>query len=133
VTDQRPPAKRINLAPTVFAFDITYADQTAHTVRTRPGDITRMEDEFGGAWLTDPSARSPKHMQYLAWLASRHDPTGLARPDFDTFRDDAVSIEVEVIEVDPTDAAPGRGSPSSLPSPPVRLPVDGSTPIPAPL
>jgi hypothetical protein len=126
-------SERVNLNPVCFTFDIAYFDGTAHTVRTRPGDVSRIDDEFGTEWQSDPKARTPKVMLYLAWLASRHDPTGLARADFDLFRDDATSVEVEVTEVVPTVAAPGRGSPSSWQLPPEPRPADGSTPIPASL
>jgi hypothetical protein len=125
-------SERVNLLPVVFCFDIAYFDGTAHRVRTRPGDLSRLEDEYGTGWRESENI-GPKPMLYLAWLASRHDPTGLARTDFDAFRDDAISIEMEAEEVRPTGAAPGSASPSNSPSLPEPLRMDGSTPTPAPL
>jgi len=124
--------ERLNLLPVSYVFEVEYFDGQHHTVRARPGDVTRLEDEFGPAWRGDGNI-GPKPMLYLAWLASRHDPSGMARPDFDTFRDDATSIELGIQEVRPTNAAPGNGSPSNLRLPPAANPVDGSTPTPAPL
>ena len=135
MTDQTPPAPpaRTNLAPVVFAFDIAYFDGTAHHVRTRPGDTSRMDDHFGATWRDETNKVAPSALLYFAWLASRHDPTGLGRPDFDTFRDDAVSVEVEVEEVRPTGAALGNDSPSTWQLPPEPDPANGSRPTLEPL
>ena len=115
--------------PTALTWRIVYEDGAEHNVTARPGDYDFLEDKYpdyqervkgGGSGM--------KPMLYLAWLASRHDPT-IARPDFDKFRMEAVTVEMAAVPVRPTDAAPGRGSLSSLQLPPEPHLVDGSTPI----
>lgn len=120
--------------PGTVTWDITYANGT-HRVTTRPGDFVRARRTYPN-WQAMAAEEGAEAMMYLAWLASRHDlEAGLARPDFDAFLDDAVTIQIvtgsEAAAV-PTVAAPGNGSLSSSLLPPARHPLHGSMPTPTP-
>lgn len=115
-----------------LTWNVTYADGASHRVTTRPGDYGRLAERYPNWKAAGSDNVDPNVMLFLAWCASRHDPTGLARPDFDTFRDDAVTIEMDRVAPRPTGAAAGNGSPSSWQLPPEPTLPSGSPPIPTP-
>jgi hypothetical protein len=116
--------------PPAMVWNVTYYDGTSHRVSTRPGDYVRLAQQYGADWKAR-EAEAPEMMLYLAWLASRHDPSA-ARPDFDTFLDDVTELGHVEEAVRPTGAAPGNDSPSNYRLPPAARPVDGSMPTPVP-
>lgn len=128
MTDTGPTQAR--QATTALTWDVTYGDGTSHRVTTYPGDFVRARRQYGELSKLEVEDGA-EVMFYIAWLASRHDPTGLARPDFDAFLDDAQVVEIvtgEGAAAVPTVAAPGNGSRSSSQLPPVLPQPAGSTP-----
>lgn len=109
-----------------LSWRIRYADGAEHTVTTRPGDYARLADRFP-AWRASTGEMNPGVMLYLAYLASRHDPEGRARPDYDAFLDDAEEVEMTTAPPRPTGADHGSDSRSSSLLPPAATLPNGSS------
>lgn len=116
--------------PTAMAFKITYGDGRAHQVTTRPGDYVLMRRAYPAGTKDLAPEDAAEVMMFLAWLASRHDPSGLAQPDFETFLMECASFDTVAVPAVPFAADPGNAPPSRLRLPPEPTLADGSAPTP---